>query len=175
VAGQEAVVERIRAAGFTLRRERVFESNNVYDTPSGEVRASGQLLRLREAGEICTLTWKGLAQATGAHKSRTEVETSVGSAAAVDTILRQLGYSPVFRYEKFRTEFARSGERGVITLDETPIGWFLELEGEPDWIDATASLLGFDKSQYVTSSYGTLYIEHCRREGREPAWMVFRT
>ena len=30
-------------------------------------------------------------------------------------------------------------EPGVIELDETPAGDFLELEGPPEWIDATAA------------------------------------
>ena len=168
-----SITDRILAAGFTIHRERVFEANNVYDTPGSTLRTSGQLLRLREAGDVCTLTWKGPARSTGGHKSRPEVETSVGDARIFAVILGHLGYSQRFRYEKFRTEFARPGEPGVITLDETPIGWFVELEGEPSWIDTTASQLGFDRTQYVTASYSTLYLEHCRNTGQQPGWMVF--
>jgi adenylate cyclase class 2 len=171
----EAIAGRIRAAGFTIHRERIFEGNNVYDTPSATIREKGELLRMREAGGVATLTWKGPTLTTGGHKSRPEVETTVADAAALDTILRRLGYVPVFRYEKFRTEFAKAGEEGLITLDETPIGWFLELEGPPAWIDATAASLGFDKSQYITASYGSLYLDFCRREDRQPGWMVFPT
>jgi adenylate cyclase class 2 len=169
------MLDRIQAAGFTVCRERVFEANRVYDTPAGTIRASGQLLRVREAGDAITLTWKGPAGRTGDHKSRAEIETSIGDPRAFDSILRHLGFAPVFRYEKFRTEFAKPGEPGVITLDETPtpIGWFLELEGEPAWIDSTASILGFSKTDYVTASYTTLYLAHCRSSGQLPGWMVF--
>jgi adenylate cyclase, class 2 len=166
-------VATIAAAGFVLTRERVFEANMVYDTPEGSVRARGELLRLREAGGVCTLTWKGPASTAGGHKQRTEVETTVGDAQAFDTILRRLGYVPRFRYEKYRTEFGRPGEPGVVTLDETPVGWFAELEGDADWIDATAAALGFSPAHYVTSSYASVYVEHCRRTGQEPGWMVF--
>lgn len=173
LAEPEATVALIGNAGFQIHRERVLEVNHVYDTSSGVLRAGGQLLRLREAGDVSTLTWKGQTQVANGHRSRPEIETTIGEPTAFDSILSQLGYQKVFRYEKYRTEYTKSGEDGVITLDETPIGWFVELEGESSWIDATAALLGFSSSQYITASYGTLYMEYCRKAGKEPDWMVF--
>jgi adenylate cyclase class 2 len=61
----------------------------------------------------------------------------------------------------------------VVTVDETPVGWFLELEGEPAWIDRTAAELGFEEKQYLTESYGSLYLLHCKQRGIEPSDMVF--
>ena len=58
----------------------------------------------------------------------------------MDAILRGLGYSPSFRYEKFRAEWA--GGKGQVVVDETPIGNFCEIEGPSRWIDATAKKLG---------------------------------
>ena len=104
------------------------------------------LLRLRQVGGNCLVTWKG-PSIPGPHKIRPELETLVGSVEMMDRILRELGYEPVFRYEKYRTEFKQGGgaAEGVVTLDETPIGDFFELEGAPDWIDKTAGLLGFER------------------------------
>jgi adenylate cyclase, class 2 len=84
-----------------------------------------------------------------------------------------MGYQPVFRYDKFRTEFARPGEAGVATLDETPIGVFLELEGSPRWVDRTARKLGFSAADYITRSYGRLYTEFCKSRGMKCGDMVF--
>ena len=53
---------------------------------------------------------------------------------------------------------------GVVTLDETPIGWFLELEGSPDWIDKTARQLGFSEEDYVILSYAALYLTYCNEQ-----------
>jgi adenylate cyclase len=50
----------------------------------------------------------------------------------------------VFRYEKFRTEWEM--EDGHLVLDETPIGVWAELEGQPLWIDATLEKLGIAAS-----------------------------
>jgi hypothetical protein len=60
-----------------------------------------------------------------------------------------------------------------LTLDETPIGCFIELEGEPGWIDVVAEKLGFDESSYITASYGGLYRQHRERAPEAPEWMIF--
>jgi adenylate cyclase class 2 len=172
VAPDAASARRLlRRAGFRLARRRVFESNIVFDTAAGDLRAAGELLRVREVKGRGLLTFKGPA-APGKHKSREELEVGVSSPEAMLGILDHLGLRPLFRYEKYRTEFT-DGE-GLATLDETPIGDFFELEGRPGWIDRAAGRLGFAESDYLLASYAGLYLDHCRRHGREPTQMVFQ-
>jgi hypothetical protein len=63
------------------------------------------------------------------------------------------------------TEYFQPGTHGIVTLDETPIGCFLEIEGAPRWIDLTARRLGFQKFDYITASYGRLYQEFSKARG----------
>ncbi len=93
--------------------------------------------------------------------------------AAIAAIFERLAYRPVFRYEKFRTEYGQRGSSGIATVDETPIGVYLELEGEPSWIDSTARKLGFAEKDYITASYARLYMEWCQARGIAPADMLF--
>ncbi len=172
VAGVESARSLILGAGYRVSVPRTFEVNSIFDTSGATLRQSGMLLRLRKAGEKFTMTVKGQAS-PGIHKSRPEYEVVVSNYEAARSILVQLGYQVVFRYEKFRTEFASTKESGTITLDETPIGIFLELEGPPAWIDFTASALGFLQSQYVIESYGNLYMIYCIKSGVIPGDMIF--
>jgi adenylate cyclase class 2 len=158
--------------GFTVSRRRTFEVNLVFDTPSAALRNSRKLLRLRLAGGVQTVTFKGPPIA-GPHKSREEVECEVSNAAAMQRIFEGLGLCLAFRYEKYRTEFVGPDRAGVVMLDQTPIGDFLELEGAPRWIDRTARTLGFSSADYITVSYGSLYLEYCVENGVEPSNMVF--
>lgn len=134
------------------------------------MRAGRKLLRLREYGEQRILTYKGPPE-PGPHKTREEIETGVGDAKSVRELMGRLGYRVVFRYEKFRAEYA--GDGGVAVLDETPIGVFIELEGGPDWIDATALQLGYQPTMYVKDSYGALYFAWCAENDVEPSNMEF--
>jgi adenylate cyclase, class 2 len=162
---------KLRAGGFRVSRRRVLECNLVFDTAASTLRGEGRLLRLRRAGNLSTLTFKGPAE-DAKHKSREELEVQVSDGDRTERILRRLGFHVSFRYCKFRTEY-RGGE-GQALLDETPMGAFLELEGPPRWIDRTARKLGYPEESYITRSYIALWQEFCRGQGREPAGdMVF--
>jgi len=159
-------------AGFEEAVPRSFEVNCVYDRPSGEIRARGELLRVRRVAGETVMTFKGKAQITS-HKTREELEIRISDYETCKLILDRLGFVRIFRYEKYRTEFRRPDDMGVVMLDETPIGTFLELEGKASWIDQVAETLGYPASQYITASYGALYLEYCRTRTVVPEDMVF--
>lgn len=167
-----SILNHLQRSAFTVSVPRNLESNTLYDTRDHGLGEQGMLLRLRQIGDKGVMTWKGRGD-PGRYKSRPELETSIGSVEALGQILGQLGYEPCFRYEKYRTEFVSKNEEGVVTLDETPIGDFLELEGPGEWIDNTAQQLGFSQQDYVLDSYARLYVADCERRGVEPSDMVF--
>ncbi|HEV8412873.1 MAG TPA: class IV adenylate cyclase [Bryobacteraceae bacterium] len=164
----------LEALGFQAIGPRELETNQTFDLAQGELRQSGRLLRLRSAGGRWTVTYKGPSEANSAHKSREEIETQVSDGPAFAQILEKLGYQPSFAYEKYRTTFEAPGEDGIVTLDETPMGDFLELEGPGYWIDRTAVKLGFGTADYITSSYAALYEEHRRFHATVPRDMQFQ-
>ncbi len=163
---------QLRENGFRIKRRRVFERNRILETEPPSLRPTGCLLRLREAGGKYTVTYKGVATVTK-HKSREEVEYLVSDAEGARTLFERLGYRTKFVYEKYRTEYTDTDGAGIITLDETPIGIFAELEGSETWIDSTARSLNIADSRYITASYGALYLKWCQREGLEAGDMVF--
>jgi adenylate cyclase class 2 len=163
---------RLRSLGFEILHPRVFESNMIYDTPDAALRARGELIRIREAGGNAIFTYKGPATVTR-HKEREELEVTIGDPQNLGVILQRLGYVPRFRYEKFRTEWAIPGDDGVLMLDETPVGIYMELEGPSEWIDRFALLLGYSESDYLNLSYARLYAKDCERRGVLPGHMLF--
>lgn len=159
--------------GFRVIRSRALETNVLFDTSKRSLRKHGKLLRVRRVGPHTLLTYKGPSESSR-YKKRREVEIDLPDSNSIDAILTQIGYRPEFRYEKYRTEYARRSAGGKVLLDETPIGNFLEIEGSPRWIDRTARLLGFSKKDYITRSYGYLYLAFCRERRMRPKDMLFR-
>jgi adenylate cyclase class 2 len=159
----------LRDRKFSVVSPRVFEQNLVLDNARGTVKSSGLLLRVRTSGRrgktdgaLCT--FKGPAKETPTHhKQRVEREFVADSADECLAVFAGIGFHPAFRYEKYRTTYARrarkgeSAKRGLVTLDETPIGVFMELEGPAAWIDRTAKELGFSRADYITMSYSRLW------------------
>jgi adenylate cyclase class 2 len=170
VADLRALARKLRAAGFRLATPRTHEVNTLYDLPGEALRARKELLRIRKYGSEWTLTHKAKGS-IGRHSSRIELETSVGDGKKMDLILRALGYTPSFRYEKFRAEWT-DGE-GQVVVDETPIGNFCEIEGAPRWIDATAKKLGV-AADYITKNYAGLFLEWKERTKSQAEEMTFK-
>lgn len=157
-----AIETRVPALGLRLITPRTFEQNTLYDTPARTLRTSRQILRVRCYGGRWTVTHKRV-PGTGEdpatpYKTRIETESQVEDGPALGQIFEQLGYGPVFRYEKFRTEYAAEDSSGHLVLDETPIGNFAELEGPPDWIDRMLHRLGIDPARCIKDSYGKLFL-----------------
>jgi adenylate cyclase class 2 len=162
---------KLRAAGFRLKTQRTHEMNTLYDLPGGVLRKHRELLRLRQYGSEWKLTFKSKWK-IGRHSTRDELETGVSDGKLMDAILRALGYSPSFRYEKFRQEWTDS--KGEVVVDETPIGNFCEIEGSSRWIDATAKKLGVNHTDYITKNYATLFAEWKRETGSRAQEMTFQ-
>ena len=177
VVSVAAMRRRLRGLGFERVTPRLFERNLLFDRMDQSLRKLGRVLRLRAKGRQWWLTWKAPVVPTGRHKVREELEVEVRPGERMLEILGRLGFFPVFEYQKYRTEYRQSGRKGLVVLDETPIGDFLELEGAPKWIDEVAAQLGFAHSDYVLESYVALYIARCgeQKRGQQAGNMVFET
>ncbi len=158
---------RVASLGLALRTERSFETNTLYDTPERGLRSKRQLLRLREYCGRSVVTHKRVRDGDDSdqrYKTRIETETLVDEGGAMAEIFQQLGFAPVFHYEKFRTEWD-APQGGHLVLDETAIGTWAELEGEPAWIDTMLASLGVDPASCTTESYGMLFLHWKDRTG----------
>jgi adenylate cyclase class 2 len=190
---------RLPGLGFQLDTPRTFEQNTLYDTPDRALRASRQILRIRRYGDLWTVTHKRPTDPSeqgdpARYKVRIETETNIEDGPALAAIFRQMGYEPVFRYEKFRTQwlhttpsidgplFAHPAHPSQIfsakpilhlVLDETPIGDYAELEGPPAWIDNTLVRLNVDPATCLTDSYGRLFLDWKERTGCSAEHLTF--
>ena len=155
----------VESLGLTLVTPRTFEANTLYDTPERDLRSRRQVLRLRDYAGRSVVTHKRVASTDRAapsdidtrYKVRIETESLIEDPSALAEIFAQLGYKPVFRYEKFRTEW--DGGEGHIFLDETPIGTYAELEGPPAWIESMREQLGVRPEQCTIESYGMMFLD----------------
>ncbi len=158
LADRSALQAMLPTLGFRVVTPETLERNTLFDTPDGRLRQTRQLLRIRQYGNRWILTHKAPSDDSDAmYKVRMESETEIADGQTLAAIFHLLGYQPVFLYEKLRTEWA-DGE-GHLVVDITPIGDYAELEGDPNWIDATAARLGFTAQQYLAASYGQLFME----------------
>jgi len=157
---------RLKTLG-ALSKDCRFERNAVFDTPGRDLKAKGELLRLRQT-DRAVLTWKRPSNhpAPAGVKAMEEVETAVGDFEAMRQVLRGLGYEEALWYEKLREQW-RLGE-ALVCLDLLPFGEFVEIEAEPAAIAKAADCLGLDMGQARAVTYHDLYREYLSRLGLPP-------
>jgi adenylate cyclase, class 2 len=194
-------LKRLGAKPANPKAPRMHEMNLIFDTPEGGLAKHGQLLRIRTetpapakkggrskvAGRTL-LTFKSpptelaigdvVPREDRRYKVREEIETELTDGGTIRRIFEGLGLRGWFRYEKYRTTYVLPGRQGwakglLIEVDETPIGTFVELEGEAGAIDRAAKELGYSSRDYVLKNYLVLYVEECKRRGVSPKDMVF--
>ena len=166
-----ALRSKLTAAGAKRRTPLHAESNDLFDDGSGTLSKSGRALRLRRANGGAVLTYKGPARFENGAKIREEREVAVSDAAEAEAILAGLGLSRRFRYEKRREEWDWEG--CALALDETPIGDFIEVEGEPRSIRKVFVHLGLDFAEAIPYSYAELYLRKRKEDPSLPEDMVF--
>lgn len=171
--GLTKIRHALRELGFRITKHRTLESNILFDYTKRSLRKHGKLVRVRRVGRHTLLTYKGPSEPSR-YKKRREIEIDLPHLAPIGPILTQIGLHPVFRYEKYRTEYAKRSNEGKVLVDETPIGNYLEIEGCPRWIDRTARQLGFSRPDFITRSYGYLYLAYCRERRIRPKDMLFK-
>ena len=161
----------LRARLLDLAAERISKSqsedNWIFDR-GDELRNLGCVLRLRLDGHGALVTFKGPARFEGAVKVRDEYETRIDELEAMRSLLEQLGYRAVTRYQKRREEWRIGGI--LVALDNTPMGDFVEFEG--DGAEKLSERCGFEAEEAELRTYVELYSDYRREHPDAPEEML---
>jgi adenylate cyclase class 2 len=160
--------EKLRGLQAERVAPRAFEDNLVFDR-DGELEAKGCVLRLRTDRFGARLTYKGAVSMEGSMRVREERETRVDDGETLRAILESAGFQAVARYQKHREEWRLGAV--VVALDHTPLGDFVEVEGEG--ADKVAKRCGLSLDKAERRSYLRLYREYREVHPEAPADMVF--
>lgn len=167
--------EAVLAAGAVAAHARRLQDDALYDLPDDTLRNKGCVVRVRverwtDAPETTTLTVKGPVHA-GPMKLRDEHETRVEKADPLLKVFDVLGMRAWFRYQKYREEFSTRGL--IIAIDETPVGIYVELEGDEDAILAMTAALGRSPADFIIDSYYRLFMKRRDEFGLAGPYMLF--
>lgn len=169
-ASPAAARAAIVGAGGRQTCGRRLQEDALVDTAEGTLRQARSALRVRMEPGRSFLTFKGPVQ-PALVKMREEIEAAVDDGHTAIALLERLGFHVWFRYEKYREEFVIGAL--IATVDETPLGTFVELEGGEDDIVRVARILGYEPEAYVLDSYRRLFVRHCEERGLPVTHMQF--
>ncbi|MGH9836156.1 MAG: class IV adenylate cyclase [Blastocatellia bacterium] len=174
-------VDTFTHAGIALESEttRHFEDNWLLDNADRPLGEREAILRVRSADGKGSITYKeraGEDAPASQFKQRVEIETAIDDPESAMAMFERLGFYKWFRYQKYRTVYRATlpgGSTLSVMFDETPLGNFVELEGEEEAIAQAVELLGVTPACYILESYLALQAEHCRRRGKPLEDMIF--
>jgi adenylate cyclase class 2 len=173
-------LDRFRKAGLSLRLQtpRHFEDNWLLDLPDRSLFKQGAALRVRSVNGMGTVTYKGVVKETRESrlKVREEIETAVTEPGRLIELFERLGYQRSFRYQKYRTGYTIALEalELKVELDETPMGNFIEIEGDESGVLKALDAAGFSANDIIRESYPELQAARCMARGVPLEDLVFK-
>ncbi|HYV07561.1 MAG TPA: class IV adenylate cyclase [Blastocatellia bacterium] len=172
-------LSRLVAAGFELSisAPRHFEDNWLLDWPDQTLFKQGAALRVRAVGGKGLVTFKGVVpeSETSPLKVREEIESDTSDPSRMIDLFERVGLRRIFRYQKYRTDYALriNAEELKVSYDETPMGNFVEIEGDGPSILRVLETAGFSNSEIIRESYPDLQLARCQSRGVPLEDLVF--
>ena len=166
----EEARDAVTSAGAAPLRCRRLQEDALLDDNAETLRKRCCALRVRVESGRSLVTFKGPVQVSPM-KLREEIETVIGDGETMLRCFEQLGYGVWFRYQKYREEYALSDV--IVAIDETPVGVFVEIEGDEHGILEATRALGRGAEDFVLDSYRSLFMEHRRAHGLPATDMLF--
>ena len=173
-------LDRLHRAGFNLKqlKPRHFEDNWLLDSSAGTLLNQGAALRVRITAEGGLITYKGVVSETAISplKVREEIESEVSDPDRVMDLFERIGFHRAFRYQKYRTIYCLEvdGHELEVAFDETPLGNFIEIEGDEDRVLYALKAAGFPSTDIIRESYPELQASRCRERGVPLEDLVFK-
>lgn len=129
-----------------------FEENYLHR--GGVLDERNAVLRLRKTQEKTVLTYKEKVPNDTDFKHQIEHETIVADVDAVEAIIERLGFVLSVVYEKHRKAWHLGNVE--VVLDELPFGYYMEIEGTIEDINAVEKLLGAETLEIEPRGYPRL-------------------
>jgi adenylate cyclase class IV len=142
----------IEAAGGTLVFAGRLEDQR-YDTHDRTLAAKDLVLRLRiyrNSDRVTAhLDWKGPTESVGGFKVRDELTTGITDPEALATILGHMGYVVTREIEREIVQYDFAGT--TVRFERYPrMDVLVEVEGEPEGIEAAIQALGMPRPGFTT-------------------------
>lgn len=161
----------VELAGGKLLYEGSLEDLR-YDNPAGDLSSRDEVLRLRVYGGTDSthafLDWKGKTSFEDGYKVRDEISSQVGSAETFSQILAKLGYVVIAEIGRWIAQYEVG--KATVRFERYPrMDDLVEVEGEPEEIEAAIKALGMDRGGFGSQRLPYFAKQYEKRTGKRAA------
>ena len=168
----KALAKKLEELGFKRETPSTHEINTLYDLPGQKLRRKGEILRLRKYGDKWKLTHKSKGKA-GRHKSRAESETAFSDGKQMDNDPTRSGIcASVSSMKSFVPSGATGRARSFSITRRSATS--PRLKASRAGSIALRAHSSVDAKNYITKSYGELFLDWKRRTRCKAKNMTFR-
>lgn len=145
-----------------------------YQFFTGDFLSQKVFPRIRnEANKKITLTVKVKGEKESKYFERKEYTIEISDILEASEMLKSLGFNKMIVWEKVRHDCHVPKLTVELSFDETPMGWFLEIEGDKKNIEKTLKLLNLDKRLKIARAYLGLWEDYRKKHGLKEHNMLF--
>jgi adenylate cyclase class 2 len=166
-----AIKNRLKVLHANCIQPRTHEYNLRFDDKNETLSRDFRLLRLRKDAKV-HLTYKGPSITSEGVIRRQEIEFTLSDFDTARRLLTALDYQVIFIYEKYRTSYSLADS--IVTLDEMPLGPFVEIEGKDQpSIQFVAQKLDLNWENRILVDYLTLFNQLKNEQGLKMRDLTF--
>ena len=141
-----------------------------FDTPEKSLEKNGIFLRVR-SGSKNTITLKEKVGDDKITRTRKETEFEIEDIDKMSYILEKLGFTYIRIMEKVRINIKY--KEAMLSIDELPFGFYLEIEGTDKQINEIAAELGYKTEDKILGTYWDLFEEYKKENNVSEKDIVF--
>lgn len=149
------IKKKLKELGAKKKCPKTLEKNILFDHKNLKIKEKNFVLRLRRFGKVNLLTLKTKTKGKKGFKVREEINLFINDFEKMQIILKKLGFYEVFYYEKYREDYIYNGLN--ISLDKTPIGNYVEIEGDYENILKFLAEINVKIEETISLSYLQLF------------------
>lgn len=149
------VKELLKRLKAKKKCRETLEKNILFDHKSLKLKERDWVLRLRQFGKKNILTLKTQSRGRKGFKVREEINLFIEDFEKIKEVFKKIGFFETFYYEKYREEYEFKGLN--ISLDRTPVGNYVEIEGDYKKIEDFLKKIGAKIEETLSLSYYQLF------------------
>lgn len=161
---------RVEEGGGVLEKEGYLQDRR-WDDAAERITGRDHVLRIRTfaaGGRVeSTIEWKGPTYFVDGYKTREEIGTSIGEAAALSEIMERLGLQVTRTIDREIVQYRLCG--ATVRFESYPrMDILVEVEGTHDQIEQAVAVVGIPRETYSADSLLAFMARFEQRTGKRP-------
>ncbi|MEA2097591.1 MAG: class IV adenylate cyclase [Patescibacteria group bacterium] len=165
----DGLIGQLLQDGATIKN-KAMQKTVRFDTINENLEKKGVFLRVR-SGNKNTITMKEKIGNDKNIRARKETEFEIEDIDKMIYIFKKIGFDYIKIMEKFRINL--NYKNAILSIDELPFGFFLEIEGTENQINTISDKLNYSTKDKIIETYWDLFENYKKKKNIKSKNIIF--